>query len=55
MPKLSRSDSESYCTPNSLVVPVMRATRPSRPSNTPATMTATQAASKRPFAAARMA
>ena len=39
-PKLIRSDSESYCTPNSLWVLVIRATRPSRPSSTAATNTA---------------
>ena len=39
-PKLTRSDSESYCTPNSVCVPVMRATRPSMPSSTAARNTA---------------
>ena len=42
-PKLTRSESESYCTPKSLWVPVRRATRPSRPSSTPATKTASAA------------
>ncbi len=55
MPKLTRSASESYCTPKSLVVPVIRATRPSTPSNRPATNTAMQAFSKLPLAAARIA
>src|SRR5690606_3439978 len=55
MPKLTRSARESYWTPNSLVVPVMRATRPSTPSNSAATKTAMQAFSKWPLAAARMA
>ena len=39
-PKLTRSDSESYWTPNSLCVLVRRAMRPSRPSSTAATNTA---------------
>src|SRR6185436_14988265 len=55
IPKLTKSASESYCTPNSLLVPVSRATRPSTPSNTPATNTATQACSNCPLAAARIA
>ena len=55
MPKLIRSASESYCTPNSLWVLVSRATRPSRPSSTAATKIATQAASKRPWEAAMIA
>ena len=55
MPKLTRSASESYCTPNSLLVPVRRATRPSMPSNSAATNTAAQACSNLPLAAARMA
>ena len=55
MPKLTRSASESYCTPNSLLVPVRRATRPSRPSMTAATNTATAAFTKSPLAAAMIA
>ncbi len=55
MPKLTRSASESYCTPNSLLVPVRRATRPSSPSMTPATNTATAALTKSPLEAAMMA
>ena len=47
-PKLTRSESESYCTPNSLCVPVSRATRPSMPSSSAATNTAMDASSKRP-------
>ena len=54
-PKLTRSASESYCTPNSLCVLVRRATRPSRPSRMPATKTAMQASSKRPWVAAMIA
>jgi hypothetical protein len=48
MPKLIRSDKESYCTPNSLCVPVSRATRPSRPSSTAAMKIATAASVKWP-------
>ncbi len=55
MPKLTRSASESYWTPNSLLVPVSRATRPSSPSMTPATNTATAALTKSPLEAAMMA
>ena len=44
MPKLTRSASESYCTPNSLWVLVSRATRPSMPSRIAATKIAMQAA-----------
>ena len=55
IPKLTRSASESYCTPNSLWVLVRRATRPSIPSSTPATKIAMQAASKRPCEAAMIA
>jgi len=55
MPKLTRSASESYCTPNSLLVPVRRATRPSRPSITAATNTAMLALTKSPLAAAMIA
>ncbi len=42
-PKLSRSESESYCTPNSVWVPVSLATRPSMPSSSAAMKTATAA------------
>ena len=42
-PKLTRSDSESYCTPKSLWVPVRRATLPSMLSSSAATNTATAA------------
>ena len=55
MPKLIRSASESYCTPNSLWVLVRRATRPSMPSSTPAMKIARHAASKRPCDAAMIA
>ncbi len=55
MPKLIRSASESYCTPNSLWVLVRRATRPSMPSSTAAMNTATQASSNRPWVAAMIA
>ena len=55
MPKLTRSASESYCTPKSVLVPVMRATRPSMPSITAAMNTATAACTKCPLAAAMIA
>ena len=54
-PKLTRSASESYCTPNSLLVPVSRATRPSRPSMIAATNTAMAAAVNWLLAAAMIA
>ena len=48
-PKDIRSDKLSYCSPKSLCVLVMRATRPSSPSNKPATIMAMAAASNFPL------
>ena len=54
-PNETMSDKLSYSAPNALCVLVMRATRPSNPSNTIAIKIAMAASSKCPFIACTMA